>query len=817
METLVQDFRYSLRVLLKSPGFAAVAVIVLALGIGANTAIFSVVNAVLLRPLPYQDPGRLVQVWHVPPAKSFPGMTRFSVSAANYLDWREQNHAFEQLAIYNYAIFNLSGKGQPESVTTGVVSHNFFSVLRTRPLFGRAIAPGEDQLGHANVVVLGHAFWSEHFGSDPGIVGQNVTLNGKGYTVVGVMPARFQLPPSVQIWTPMALTDQEKAVRGEHHYGVIGRLKPGVDLKQAQAEMNTISSRLEQEYPTDDKGWGAVVVPLREQLVGSVRPALLVLLGAVAFVLLIACANVANLMLAKTLSRRKEIAIRSALGASRSRVLQQVLSETILLALVGGILGLFIAHFGVRLISAFLADQLSLSPEINLDTWVLGFTFAVSILTGVLAGLAPALRLTKTDLNDALKQGLGRTDADSGGKRTRGVLVVSEVALSLMLLIGAGLMIRSLWMLRNVNPGLDPNNVLTMTVGIPVPSTRFPSPLQQSNFFNEVLQRVQALPGVESAGVIDALPLTGGGSTQPIAIEGRPVQQMSDQPEVAVRTISPGYVQALRIPVLRGRNFNDADTAGRPAAILISESMAKRFWPNENPIGKHLTMTFFPDASREIVGIVGDVKDAGLDVIDPVATLYLPLGQLSTPLLGGWSSFPMSLVVRTNSTPSSLTSAVTNAVHQVDSELPLLQILTMQDVVGASLAQQRFNMLLLAVFAGLALLLAAIGIYSVLAYSVKRRVREIGIRMALGAQVRDVLRLIVIEGMRPTLIGVAIGLAGALALGRVLANLIYGVKPTDPITFGTVSVLLAGVGLFASIIPAYRATRVEPMKTLRDE
>jgi putative ABC transport system permease protein len=420
-------------------------------------------------------------------------------------------------------------------------------------------------------------------------------------------------------------------------------------------------------------------------------------------------------------------------------------------------------------------------------------------------------------LNDALKQGLGRTDADSGGKRTRGVLVVSEVALSLMLLIGAGLMIRSLWMLRNVNPGLDPNNVLTMTVGIHVPSTRFPSPLQQSNFFNEILQRVQALPGVESAGVIDALPLTGGGSTQPIAIEGRPVQQMSDQPEVAVRTISPGYVQALRIPVLRGRNFNDADTAGRPAAIVISESMAKRFWPNENPIGKHLTMTFFPDASREIVGIVGDVKDAGLDVIDPVATLYMPLGQLSTPLLGGWSSFPMSLVVRTNSTPSSLTSAVTNAVHQVDSELPLLQILTMQDVVGASLAQQRFNMLLLAVFAGLALLLAAIGIYSVLSYSVKRRVREIGIRMALGAQVRDVLRLIVIEGMRPTLIGVAIGLAGALALGRVLANLIYGVKPTDPITFGAVSVLLAGVGLFASIIPAYRATRVEPMKTLRDE
>ena len=815
METLRQDLRYSLRVLLKSPGFVAIAVIVLALGIGANTAIFSVVNAVLLRPLPYQDPGKLVQVWHVPPPKSFPGITQFAVSAANYLDWRDQNHVFEQLAIYSYSNLNLSGRGQPESLTSGVVSSNFFSVLQVQPLLGRAFAPGEDQQGHANTVVLSHAFWREHFGSDPHIVGQTITLNQQSYTVAGVMPARFEMPPSAQIWTPMALTDKEKAVRGEHHFGVIGRLRPSVNLNQAQAEMTTISSRLEQQYPTDDKGWGAVVVPLREQLVGDVRPALLVLLGAVAFVLLIACANVANLMLAKTLGRRKEIAIRSALGASRFRVLQQILSESVLIALMGGILGLIIAHFGVQLISAFLANQLNQSPDIGLDLWVLGFTLAVSLLTGVLAGLAPALRLSKTDLNEALKQGLSRTDADSGGARTRGFLVVSEVALSLMLLIGAGLMIRSLWMLRSVDPGLDPNNVLTMRVG--VPSTRFPSPLQQSNFFNEALQRIRALPGVESAGVIDALPLNGGGSIQPIAIEGRPAQQMADQPEVAVRITSPAYFHALHIPLLRGRNFNDSDAAGAPLTILVSESMGKRFWPNENPIGKHVTLTFLPDGPREIVGIVGDVKDDGLDVADPVATLYTPLAQLSTPLLGGWTSFSMWLVVHTNSTPSSLTSAVTSAVHQVDSELPVLQIRTMQDVVGESLSQRRFNMLLLAVFAGLALLLAAIGIYSVLSYSVKRRVREIGSRMALGAQIGDVLRLIVIEGMRPTLIGVGIGLAGALALGRVLANLIYGVKPTDPITFGAVSVLLAGVGLFASVIPAYRATRVEPMKTLRDE
>jgi predicted permease len=818
METLTQDLKYGMRLLLKSPGFSTVAVIVLALGIGANTAIFSVVNAVLLRPLPYQEPGKLVQVWHVPPAQSFQGAPEFAVSPANYLDWRDQNHVFDQLSIYfGYAHFNMTGRGEPQSINAASVSANFFSVLRVRPLLGRVIAPGEDQTGHANVAVLSHAFWREHFGSNPDIVGQNISLNGQGYTVIGVMPPRFEMPPSAQVWTPLAWTDAEKAVRGEHDFEVIGRLKPGIDLKQAQAEMNTISSRLEQQYPTDDKGWGAVVVPLREQLVGSVRPALLVLLGAVAFVLLIACANVANLMLAKTLGRRKEIAIRSALGATRGRVLQQVLSETVLLALAGGALGLLIAHFGVRLISAVLANQLSLSPEFTLDGWVLGFTLAVSLFTGFLAGLVPAFRLTNTDLNEALKQGLSRTDADSGGTRTRSLLVVSEVALSLILLIGAGLMIRSLWILRSVNPGFDPGNVLTMTVGIPSPSTMFPTPLQQSNFFSDVLRRVQALPGVESAGVIDALPLAGGGSTQPIAIEGRPVVQMSDQPEVEVRRITPGYLSALRIPLLRGRDFSDVDSAGRPPAVLISESLAKRFWPDEDPIGKHLTTTFFPGPPREIVGIVGDVKDFGLNTSEPVTTLYMPLAQLSAPALGSWSSFPMSLVVRTNSSPANLTAAVAAAVHQINSELPLVQILTMEEVIGASLSQQRFNMFLLAVFAGLALILAAIGIYSVLSYSVKRRVREIGVRMALGAQVRDVLRLIVIEGMRPALLGIVIGLAGALILGRVLATLIYGIKPADPITFGAVSLLLGGVALFASIIPAFRATRVEPMKTLRDE
>ena len=814
MGNLIQDLRYSLRVLLKSPGFAAVAITVLALGIGANSAIFSVVNAVLLRPLPYPDADRLVRIWHVPPAKSFPGIPLFSISPANYLDWENQNHVFAQMAIYGGRDFDLTGTDHPEEVGGSAVSAHFFSVLQVQPMLGRVFTPEENQPGHDQVVILSHRFWQNHFGSDPGIVGRNIHLNGGSYLVAGVMPASMRLPDTAQIWTPLAWTDQERAVRGNHNYLAIARLKLGVDFKQAQAEMNTISARLEQQYPADDKGWGAVALPLRDDLVSDVRPALLVLLGAVAFVLLIACANIANLVLAKTVARKKEIAIRTALGASTSRVLGQVLSETVVLALAGGFLGLVMAHFGVRLIVAFLADKLPRSTEIGLDIRVLGFTLMISLLTGIVAGLLPALRLVKTDLNEALKQGLGRTDTDSGGQRARSMLVVSEVALSLILLIGAGLMIRSLWQLRAVDPGFDPNHLLTMTIS--VPATKFPVPAQQASFFDQVLQRVRALPGVESASVIDNLPLGGGGSHQPVAIEGRPAVPMSEQPEVDVRLISPGYLSSMRIPLLRGRDLSDADAAGRPAVVLINASMAKRLWPGEDPVGKRLTLSFYPGAVREVVGVVADTKVDALDESRDTAMLYFPLDQISSSD-GRWQSFGMSLAVRTSANPADAVSAITNAVHQIDRDAPLLDVQSMDDLIDTSLSPQRFNMLLLGAFAGLALLLAAVGIYSVLSYSVRRRVREIGIRMALGAQIRDVLRLIVIEGMRPTLIGVAIGLAGALALGRVLANLIYGVKPTDPITFGAVAVLLTGVGLCASLIPAYRASRVEPMKTLRDE
>jgi predicted permease len=815
MTWLFQDVRYALRQLRKSPGFTAVAVITLALGIGANTSIFSVVNGVLLRPLAFKDPGRLVRIWHVPPPKSFPGMTVFAVSAANYADWESQNHVFDGMAILAYHGFTMTGGDKPEQVAASAVSSGFFSTLGIPPMLGRGFTPDEDQVGHSHVVVLSHRMWQEHFGSNPAIVGHNINLDGEAYLVAGVMPANFRFPDFAQMWTPMAWTDKERAVRGEHHYMVVARLKPGVELPQAQAEMNTISDRLQQLYPDDDKGCGATVLPLHEDMVRDVRTPLLVLLGAVAFVLLIACVNVANLALAKTFSRQKEIAIRTALGASWPRVLRQLLTETVLLALAGGALGLSCAHFGVHLIVAFLADKLPTSTEISLDPQVLAFTAVISVLSGIVAGVLPAVRLARGNVSQVLKQGLGRTDADSGGHRTRSILVVSEVALSLMLLVGAGLMIRSFQNLQSVNPGFDARNVLTMNAM--VSRAKFSSAVQQINFFEGVLRRVRTLPGVESAGVIDDIPLDNGGSHQPIAIEGRPVLPMSEQPEVDVRLISPGYMSALRVPILRGRDINEADSSGRPDVILISESMARQFWPGEDALGKRLTLTFFPGPVREVVGVVGDVKLDSLDQARPNAALYFPLDQISPSSNGGWGSFPMTLVVRSASGSAGMVSPVMNVVHDVDPEIPLRDILTMDDLVANSLSQQRFNMLLLGAFAGLALLLAAIGIYSVLSYSVKRSVREIGIRLALGARLGDVLRGVVFEGMKPTLLGVAIGVAGALLLGRVLSSLIFEVRPTDPFTFVVVTALLSAIALLASIIPAYRATKVDPMVALRYE
>jgi putative ABC transport system permease protein len=815
MFSLFSDFKHGLRILLKNPAYTAAAILVLALGIGANTAIFSVVNAVLLRPLPFRDPARLMQVWHVPPPKSFPGMTEFAVSAANFIDWQKQNHVFDKMAILTGSALTLAGNDQPEELQGAAVSSDFFSTMQVRPLLGRTFTDDEDRPGKNHVIVLSYGLWKTRFAGNPDIVNRTVNFEGEPYTIAGVMGEKFDYPDFAQYWKPMGWTDKERAVRGEHHYLVVARLKSDITLSQAQAEMNTISSRLADQYPDDDKGWGAVIVPLREERVSQVRPSLLILLGAVAFVLLIACANVANLVFAKTLGRRKEIAVRLALGASAGRIIQQILAETILLSTAGAALGLALAHFGIQLTVKFLAGNLPKSTEVSLDAGVLLFTLALAVTTGLLAGILPAFRLTKTNVNDTLKQGLGKTDSDSSGGRTRGFLVVSEVALSLMLLVGAGLMIRSLWQLSAVNAGFDPHNVLTMTMV--VTGNKYSRPIDEIAFYDRVLSKVRALPGVTSAGLIDTLPISQDGSHQPVAIEGRPVQAMSEQPEVDTRSISAGYLTTMHIPLRRGRDFSSTDAPDRPATAIISESMAKRFWPNEDAIGKHLTMTFNPGKVREVIGIVGDVKLTGLDTASSESTIYLPMSQTSAAPYEDWRPFSMQLAVRATSQPASVTSAVTAAIHSIDPTQPVVDVMTMDDLIATSLSQRRFSMFLLAAFAVLALLLAAVGIYSVLSFAVRRRVREIGIRVALGAETKDILRLVVTEGMRPALLGLALGVAGALALGHVVASFIYGIAPYDPLTFAAVAALLATVALLASIIPAFRAARIEPTRALREE
>ncbi len=804
MTTLAQDIQYALRMLRKNPGFAAVTVGVLALGIGANTAIFSVVDAVLLKPLAYPDAQRLVVVPHVPPPDIFPGMKTFSVSPANYYDWKAQNDVFEKMTIFVGDSMTLTGSGQPESVPTGFVSAEFFGVLGVRPVAGRLFAPGDDEAGH-RVAVVSEELWKTRFGSSPDLVGSTFLANGERYTVIGVLPAGRGFPEDARLWVPLTFTAEERAIRGIHDFRVLARLKPAASVAGARAQMDAISARLAEQYPADNKGWGATVIPLHEDLVGDVRPALLVLLGAVGFVLLIACANVANLVLARTLGRRKELAVRAALGASRGRIVRQIFAETTLLALLGGAAGLAVAGFGVKLIVAVLAGEMPRADEIRMGGAVLAFTFGISLVTGALAGILPALRLTHANPNEALKQG-GRADADAGSPALRHSLVVAEVALALVLMFGAGLLVRSLGRLRGVDPGFNPKNVLEAQIGLPDP--KYAAPDARRAFYERVLERVRALPGVTSAAAMNTLPLTDGGSTQPVALEGRSASRMSEQPEVAVRVFTPGTLATLGIALKRGRDFTAADTDTSPPAILVSEAMAKKFWPDEDAVGKRLTLTFYPGVVREVVGVVADVKLRGLAKTAPIAALYLPYVQMP--------QYSMALVVRTAQDPGSVGSAVEAAVHAVDPDQPVVDMRTMEQHLGASLAHARFSMLLLSVFAALALLLSSIGIYSVLAYAVKRRTREIGIRMALGADGGDLVRMVVLQGMRPALIGLAVGIVSSLLLGRLLAGLVFGIAPTDPVTFAAASAVLSAVALAACAVPAWRATRVQPTEALQE-
>ena len=806
LETLGQDFRYGARLLARSPVFTVVAALSLALGIGANTAIFSVVNVLLLRPLPYPESSQLVDVWHTPPQESFPGLNQFSVSPANYLDWKRQNTSFERMAIYQYAGFSLSATGDPMNVTGAAVSADFFSVLRSTASQGRCFLPDEEQPGRGQVAVISHGLWQRAFGANPNLIGQTLSLNSQRYTVIGVMPAGFQFPREVEIWVPLAWDEKESQIRSIHDYVVIARLKQNVPLAKAQADMDAISRRLEQQYPEDDKGWGAVVKPLREDLVGGVRQALLVLFCAVGFVLLIACVNVANLMLARGANRQKEIAVRIALGAPRARIIRQLLSESVLIAGAGGMIGLLLAVWGIDLLTRLGSDSLPKFGAYRIDLWTLGFTLLISVGAGIIAGIAPAFHISSAGAGETLKQDSGRTGGAPSRQRTRKALVISEVALSLILLIGAGLLIRSFWKLLNVAPGFDPNNTLTMSVSLS--PTKYSDPRQQGVFFDRALDKIRSLPGVVSAGSTTTLPLMGIGSTQPFTIEGRPAPSVAEQPMALTRYISPEYFRTMKVPLRKGRFFSDQDRDNEVQAVIISDGMARRFWPGENPIGRRLTPTFhLQQGPRVIVGIVGDEK-GWLGASDS-AMMYMPYKQSPRSY--------MSIVARTVSDPQNYVQSISKAIYSVDEDQSISDVLTMEQVISSSMSDRRFNMTLLISLAALALILASVGVYGVMNYTVTLRGRELGIRMALGARSIDVLRLVLGQGLILTLTGIGAGLAGAYGLTRLMTKLLYGVSATDIFTFVCVSVALALVGIAASLIPAIRATRVDPMIALRRE
>ncbi len=805
MRTLLQDLRYGARMLLKSPGFTVVAIIALALGIGANTAIFSVINAVLLRPLAYPKADEIVYFTGVNTAK---GISRSNISAPDYVDWTKQTKVFAQMAAFVTGGAILTGTNEPERVPRAVVTASFFNVLGVQPVLGRAFLAEEDQPNSQQVAVLSYGLWKRRFGSDANIIGNKITVSGRIMTVVGVMPAGYEFPEQTQIWTSLRL-DASDEKRDNRSYEAIGRIKPDVSLEQAQAQISTINAQLAKSYEETNNGWDIKLVRLHERLVGDVRPSLLALLGAVAFVLLIACANVANLLLARASARQKEMAVRTALGASRLRVVRQLLTESVLLSLMGGTLGLLLSVWLTDLLIALSPADTPRFSEINLDYRVLGFTMIVSCLTGVLFGLAPALQASKIDLNEALKEG-GRGMSESHRRnRLRSLLVVSEIALSLMLLVGAGLLIKSFQHLRDVKPGFTPEHVLTMIV--PLPYAKYHEPQQRADFYRQLVERVKALPGVASAGMVLNLPLNGGGFSvwRSFIREGHPMTT-EESANASYLVTTPDYFRTMEIPLLAGRNFNDRDTENSPMVVIISETMARRYFGSkEDSIGKRITIWRDEKFPREIVGVVGDTKPSTLDA-DAAAQTYVAYTQDAT-----WNS--MALAVRTNGEPTLMTAAVRHEVLAIDKDQPIYNIKTMEDVVINSVGSRRVSVLLFSVFASIALVLAALGIYGVMAYSVAQRTHEIGVRLALGAQVSDILRLVIRQGMTLALIGVGAGLVGALFLTRVMRSLLFGVSATDPFIFALVAVLFGIVALAACYIPARRATKVDPMIALRYE
>jgi predicted permease len=808
METLLQNLRYTIRGLRKSPGFTAVAVITLALGIGANTAIFSVVNAVLLRRLPYKDDSQLVVILH---------NGRNPVAPANFADWRTQNHVFESMGAAEYWTPNLTGTDNPEKLLGLHITSDILPMLGVQPLLGRVFLPEEQDPGKEHEVVLSYRLWQSHFAGDTHIVGKTVALSGESYIVVGVMPREFQFAPfwatKAELWAPLALGSR-LTDRGGSSLRVFARLKPGVTLEQAQAEMAAITSRLEREFPGTNQGMQ--VISLQEKVVGNIRPALLVLLGAVAFVLLIACANVSHMLLARSASRREEMALRTALGAGRWDIFSQFLTESLALALLGGGAGLLLAVWGVRVLLALSPAAIPRVETVGVDGHVLLFALAISLLTGLVFGVAPAWKATAVNLSDALKEG-ERGSSEGQRNRLRGLLVGSEFALAMVLLAGAGLMVRTFLALQRVDPGFDPRGVLSMVVS--VSGTEQAAAGHTGNFYQEVLQKVSAVPGVQSVSGINHLPLAGDEWGFPFHIEGRPSERPGEELVATYRVVYPGYFRTMRIPILRGRDVTDADNLHTPGVVVINDYLARRYWPGEDAIGKRITLDD-PAKNPSWLTVVGVVKNTARSswVSPPEEEVFLPYLQNRAYLDAPSPPFAyLTLVVRTSGGPAVLAPDIRGAIHALDKNIPLSEIQTMDHVVDEATGQSRFYLVLLGSFATVALLLAGVGIYGVMSYSVSRRTHEIGVRMALGAQGRDVLKLVVFQGIIQALVGVAVGLAGALALSRLMAGLLYGTRPTDPATFAAVVLVLGGVAVAASYVPARRATKVDPIVALRYE
>ena len=815
MDNLLQSLRYSFRTLFKNKGFTYVAVITLALGIGPNIAIFSVINATLLRPLPYEKPDSLVKLMG---SNTKIGLDRATISAEDLRDYREQNQVFEDMAALWQEYFNITAGDKPEAVLGDLVTANFFSVLGAEMSPGRAFLPGEDQPGSERVVIISHGLWVRRFGGSADLIGKTISINGSSFTLVGIAPPGIQTSSQdPELWIPLvldgsdiirkpsALSAEEMKKRNRRFLNVIGRLKPGADIKQSQVEMASIAARLEQQYPDTNASWSVNVISMRDYLVGDIRPVLLILFSSVALILLIACTNVANLLIARGAARTKEIAIRMALGANRFHLVRQLLTESLTLALLGGLLGLGLAYLCLKFLAIALPEDIPLTGGADLNWTVLIFTILISILSGVIFGLAPALRFSKADLNETLKEG-GKDQASGLRSRFRNLLVISEMALALVLLIAAGLMIKSLWLLGKVNPGFDPKNILTLQIHLPQP--KYPEGRQKADFYRQMLQKTEVLPGVRSVATTIAAPLVAGRNvTLRFTIDGRAPSSPAETPAANYRAISHNYFDTLGIQFLMGRDFTERDRETAPGVIIINEALARRYFPDEDPLGHHVTLNFGPPVRREIIGVVANVKPA-LDG-ESGAEMYVPF--LQTP----WAA--MVLMVRTSSEPKSLTNSILDKIRSLDPEQSVSDVRTEEEIISNSVSSQRFSMLLLIIFAGVAQILSAIGIYGVIAYTVTQRTHEIGIRMALGAKRYDVLKLILGQGMGLALVGVGIGLVAAFGATRVMSSLLYGVSTTDPITFAFTSLVLCAVALLATFIPAHRATSINPLEALRHE